>query len=148
MSQVDVPMIRTSAPGLISAPTAPMCASKAPTATATLVVSPSFSAHSGVRLPTFISLEQVSVNRRLRNPVKTGSSAVKNSSEGKPPHSSSHMALCPEAQRLRYICSGVVTPVSKAGIQSQCSTMEYAASRTFSSARSTCNAFAQNHSDE
>ena len=61
MSQVDVPMILTSDPGRIPAPTAPMCASKAPAATAVPSFRPSLCAHSGHSPPTLVSEVQVSV---------------------------------------------------------------------------------------
>ena len=56
MSQVDVPMIRVSIPGATDAPTAPIWASSAPTATAIPWGSPSLSAHSAVSSPALVSL--------------------------------------------------------------------------------------------
>ncbi len=53
MSQVEVPMIFTSVRSVIWPPAAPMCASKAPTATATPGRRPSRRAHSSVRPPAF-----------------------------------------------------------------------------------------------
>ncbi len=58
------------------------------------------------------------------------------------------MALCPAAQRLRLIPGRDPTPVSTAGIQSQCSTTVAAAAATAGSSRITWSALAQNHSDE
>ena len=55
MSQVLVPMIFTSVPALMPAPTAPMWASKAPTATATPAGRPTFAATSAVSEPAFWS---------------------------------------------------------------------------------------------
>ena len=43
------------------------------------------------------------------------------SPEGRP-QLACHIALCPAAQRLRKICSGIVLPVTNPVIQSQCST--------------------------
>ncbi len=51
MSQVEVPMILVSVPGVIPPPTPPMCASKAPTATAMPGLSPRRPAHSALRSP-------------------------------------------------------------------------------------------------
>ena len=51
MSQVLVPMIFTSVPGRMPAPTAPMWASKAPTATGTPAGRPTFRANSAVSPP-------------------------------------------------------------------------------------------------
>ena len=51
MSQVLVPMIFTSVPGLMPAPTAPMCASNAPTATGMPAGRPTFLATSAVSAP-------------------------------------------------------------------------------------------------
>ncbi len=51
MSQVLVPMIFTSVPGLMPAPTAPVWASKAPTATGTSGGSPTLRANSAVSPP-------------------------------------------------------------------------------------------------
>ena len=148
MSQVDVPITRTKVRGVISAPTAPMWQSNAPTETATLVVSPRRSAHSGVKVPTCVSLVYVFSNRWLRKPASLGSRAVRNSSVGSPPHFSSHMALCPAAQRLRYTSSGFVLPVIRAGSQSQCSIQAYASLQRLSSVRSTCAILAHTHSEE
>ena len=55
MSQVLVPMIFTSVPGLMPAPTAPMWASNAPTATAMPGGRPTCSAISAVSSPAFWS---------------------------------------------------------------------------------------------
>ena len=55
MSQVLVPMIFTSVPGLMPAPTAPMWASNAPTATGMPAGSPTFAATSAVKSPAFWS---------------------------------------------------------------------------------------------
>ena len=148
MSQVEVPMIFNSVALRMPAPTAPMCASNAPTATAAPAFRPSRAAHSSVSVPAAASDVQVSLNSRSFSPLRSGSSLTKNASSGRPPHASCHIALCPAAHRLRFIVSGSVLPVSSAGIQSQCSTHENAASRMLASSRSTCRIFAQNHSDE
>ena len=50
-SQVEVPMIFTIVRSVMPPPTAPMCASKAPTATAVPGFSPRRFAHSSVRPP-------------------------------------------------------------------------------------------------
>ena len=55
MSQVLVPMILTSVPGLMPAPTAPMWASNAPTATGMPAGRPTFLAASAVSSPAFWS---------------------------------------------------------------------------------------------
>ncbi|MPM67311.1 hypothetical protein SDC9_114233 [bioreactor metagenome] len=137
MSQVDVPITRTNVCGVIPAPTAPMWQSKAPPATTTWVVKPKRSAHSWLKLPTGLSAVSVLSNKRSLNPPKSGSSVVKKSSAGKPPHFSCHIALCPQAQRLRTISLLLLTPVIKAGNHSQYSTIEYALARTCSSWRNT-----------
>ena len=147
-SQVDVPITRTKVCGVTPAPTAPIWQSKAPPATTTSVVNPRRSAHSGDNLPTGLSAVSVFSNKRERKPANKGSKVVRNSSLGNPPHCSCHIALWPQAQRLRTISSLLVTPVIKAGNHSQYSTIEYAFALTCSSSRSTCKAFAQNHSDE
>ena len=121
MSQVDVPMIRVSIPGATDAPTAPIWASSAPTATAIPWGSPSLSAHSGVSSPALVSLVWVSVNRWGSISFKAGLSSSRTSPEGRP-QLACHIALCPAAQRLRKICSGIVLPVTNPVIQSQCST--------------------------
>ena len=143
-----MPITRTKSPGLTSTPTAPIWQSKAPTATATLVVRPSLSAHSGVRLPTLTSLGKVSSNNLKRYPASRGSSVVRKSSDGSPPHDSCHIALCPAAHLLLSMVSGFVLPVIRAGNQSHTSTQEYAAFRTFSSSLNICSIFAHTHSDE
>ena len=56
MSHVEVPMMRVSTPGATEAPTAPMCASSAPTATAMPWGSPNRAAHSVVSVPARVSL--------------------------------------------------------------------------------------------
>ena len=84
MSQVDVPMIRVSIPGATDAPTAPIWASSAPTATAIPRGSPSLSAHSGVSSPALVSLVWVSVNRWGSISFKAGLSSSRTSPEGRP----------------------------------------------------------------
>jgi hypothetical protein len=58
------------------------------------------------------------------------------------------MALWPAAQRLRFMVSGSAVPVSRAGIQSQCSTQEKAAAATAGSSRRIFRILAKNHSEE
>ncbi len=110
--------------------------------------SPSFFDHSALRIPAGVSEVQVRRKSRSRSPASRGSSRVRNSCEGRPSNSSCHIALCPAAQRLRFRVSGSVFPVRRAGIQSQCSTQEKAAFRTYSSSRRMWRIFAQNHSEE
>ena len=57
ISQVLVPMIFTSVPGATPDPTAPRCASKAPTATGIPAGKPVFFAQAGVSVPTAWSIE-------------------------------------------------------------------------------------------
>lgn len=83
MSQVDVPMIRVSIPGATDAPTAPIWASSAPTATAIPWGSPSLSAHSCVSSPALVSLVWVSVNRWGSISFKAGLSFSRTSPEGR-----------------------------------------------------------------
>ncbi len=90
----------------------------------------------------------MSAYSRSRRPDSSGSSLVRNSSEGRPPNSRCHMALWPAAQRERRMVSGSVWPVSTAEIQSQCSTQEKAFSRMDSSARKVRKILAQYHSEE
>ena len=49
---------------------------------------------------------------------------MKNSSGGNPSQSSDHKALWPAVQTFRFISETCLPPVSKNGIQSQCSTHE------------------------
>src|SRR5690606_32391384 len=118
------------------------------TATAAPSCNPRRAAHAALRRPTAWSEVYVSVYSLLRNPPSKGSSALRKSSAGRPPNDACHIALWPAAQRLRFIDNGSVCPHSDAGIQSQCSTQEYALERTASSVRRICRIFDQNHSDE
>ena len=68
-----------------------------------------------------MSLVWVSVNRWGSISFKAGLSSSRTSPEGRP-QLACHIALCPAAQRLRKICSGIVLPVTNPVIQSQCST--------------------------
>src|SRR5690606_12718279 len=124
MSQVDVPITLLRWYGSICPPTAPMCASKAPTPTTTSVVSPSRCAHSSEGLPAAWSDVYVSRNSREVNPLRSGSSDEKKSSGGSPPNSSAHSALWPAAHTPRFILWTSLPPVNTNGIQSQCSTQE------------------------
>src|ERR1700712_5164213 len=101
-----------------------MCASNAPAPTSTSVESPSRCAHSRERFPADLSDVYVSVNNRVVNPSSNGSREEKNSSGGKPPNASDQSALWPAAQTLRFIFRTSFPPVSRNGIQSQCSTHE------------------------
>ena len=109
---------------------------------------PSLSAHSLQRWPTGLSAVSVSVKSLSRKPASFGSMDVRNSSGGSPFQSLCHIALWPQAQRLRTMSLADVTPVSTAGNHSQYSTMEYAFFATSGSSRSMCSALAQYHSAE
>ena len=148
MSQVEVPMIFTRVLSVIPPPTAPMWASNAPTATVVPGSRPSRLAHSSVSPPALRSDVCVSVKRRWRRPFRRGSILRRNASGGRPSQSECHIALCPAAHLLLFMARGSTAPVRSAGIQSQCSTQEYAAARTFPSSRMTCRIFDQNHSEE
>jgi hypothetical protein len=93
VDSLDVPMARASTFGVTSPPTAPIWQSNAPTPTATVVFNPNLFAHSGVSVPTFLSLVNVSVNKLSNKGVKIGSSALKKSTGGRPFHSACHKAL-------------------------------------------------------
>ena len=147
-SHVDVPITLTRVCVVTPAPTAPMWQSYAPPATTTFSLRPSLCAHSLHRWPTGLSAVSVSVKSLSRNPASFWSIDVRNSSDGSPPHSLCHMALCPHAQRLRTMSLADFTPVSTAGSHSQYSTIEYAFLAMAWSSRSIWSAFAQNHSAE
>ena len=82
MSQVLVPMIFTSAPGATPEPTAPRCASNAPTATGIPARKPVFFAHAAVKPPTAESIARTRGQRRSRNAPSLGSSCDRNSASG------------------------------------------------------------------
>ena len=77
------------------------------------------------------ALAALHVSIRLGPVKKQIPAPVRKSSEGKPLKDLFHIALCPAAQRLLFMLMGSVLPVRRAVIQSQCSTQEKAASRTF-----------------
>src|SRR5664279_1451281 len=93
VTHVEVPILFTSVPGAAPPPTAPICASYAPTQTITDSESPSFCAHSGVSVPAGTSVVQVSVPSESRMSESFGSSLSKNLRGGYPPHSARHMIL-------------------------------------------------------
>lgn len=149
MSQVEVPITLTSVLARAPAPTAPMWQSNAPPPMTTSVERPSRSAHSALRRPTGTSAVWLAVKSGLsRSRTSSGSSAARNSADGRPPHSGCQSDLCPAAQRPRGNCAGALQPASSAGTQSHSSTQLLAASRTAASARLTCRILAQNHSLE
>ena len=109
---------------------------------------PNFSAHSAEIVPIGRSAVYVFLNNLSLKPDRSGSSLVRNSSEGNPSNSSCQSALCPAAHRERLKVNGSVFPDKTAETQSQCSTHENAFSRTFSSTLKVRRIFAQYHSDE
>jgi len=82
MSQVLVPMIFTSVPGATPEPTAPRCASNAPTATGILAVKPVFFDHAAVSPPTDLSIEKTRGVRRERNSASFGFNLERNGASG------------------------------------------------------------------
>src|SRR5690349_23132335 len=122
-----------------------MWQSKAPTPTTTSPVSPRRCDHSGESLPTGRSAVSVVRNSLDVNPFSRGSREEKNSSGGRPPNCSAHSALWPAEHTPRVIAFTSLPPVSKKGIQSQCSTHDAHAERTSLSTLNTCSNFAQNH---
>ena len=148
MSQVEVPRILATVPGRTPPPTAPKCASQPPTATVMPAGSPSRRAHSAVSTPALWSEVEDSSYRRSRMVASRGSRRPRKSASGRPPQVACHIALWPAAARPRRSSRGAVVPVSRPGIQSQCSVHDQAAAATSGSARSTCSALAQNHSEE
>ena len=81
-SQVDVPMILTSVPSRIPEPTAPRCASNAPTATGIPAGSPSRAAQSAVRRPAGSAAVYTHSGSVRRTRTSRGSSAARNASSG------------------------------------------------------------------
>ena len=82
MSQVLVPITFTSRCGRMPAPTAPTCASKAPTATTVSRGKPSLAAHSRESLPNGVSLVNVSRPKVAFSAGRRGCSLARNSSAG------------------------------------------------------------------
>ncbi|OPZ04193.1 MAG: hypothetical protein BWZ08_02751 [candidate division BRC1 bacterium ADurb.BinA292] len=148
MSHVDVPMILTSTPGSIPEPTAPRCASNAPIATGVPAGSPSRIAHSAVSPPAACETFAARSGSVARTRASSGSSALRNSASGYPPHPGLNIALCPAAQIPRCSLLGCSVPVSTAGIQSVCSAHVWAAANTRGATRLQCSSFDQYHSDE
>src|SRR5689334_17775073 len=101
-----------------------MWQSKAPTLTTTSVFNPRRVAHSALSFPAGLSAVYVSLKRRSVNPFSRGSSDEKNTSGGSPLYSADHNALCPAEHTPRFRAWTLLPPVSRKGIQSQCSTQE------------------------
>src|SRR5437764_74772 len=114
-SHVLVPITLTSRCGRMPAPTAPTCASNAPTATTVSRGRPSRAAHSRESVPKGVSVVNVSRPKLAFSAGKRGWSRARNSSAGYPPKSACHMALWPAAHRLRRIADSSSQPVSQAG---------------------------------
>ncbi len=122
MSQVLVPMILTSVPGLMPAPTAPAWASKSPTATGRPGGSPTRSATSAVNRPARRSDVSAGAAKWRRISTRSGSSRARKASSGSPPQSSWYIALWPAAQMPRGNTSGSSCPVMNPGTKSASST--------------------------
>ena len=114
-SQVLVPMIFTSVPGPMPAPTAPMWASKAPTATGTPAGRPTSWAHVGRSPPTARCAGSARSAERSRTRERPGESALRNDALGRPFHRGWYIALWPAAQMLRAMRPGSAVPVMSAG---------------------------------
>ena len=148
ISQQLVPIILTIVPSPIPEPTAPRCASNAPTAIGIPSLRPSLVAHSLHSFPASVSTAYASLYRRSLKSPSFGSSFARKSLAGKPPHSLENIALWPAAQTLRLSVNGFVSPAKTAGNQSQYSTQLKAASKTASSTRKQCKSLLKNHSLE
>ena len=78
-----------------------------------------------------------------RMPSKSGSTELRNSCDGSPPHFGFHIHLCPMAQALRGASAGDVMPQRVAATISQCSNAEARRSRLSGLWRSQCRSFAK-----
>src|ERR1700722_11962946 len=85
ISQVLVPMILTSVPGAMPAPTAPRCASNAPTATGIPLLKPVRVDQSPVNSPATVLMSRALAQSRDRNAPILGESCERNSASGYPP---------------------------------------------------------------
>src|SRR5580704_3427531 len=148
MMHVEVPTTFTTSPVRAPAPIASQCASNAPTGIGIPAFSPSFSAHSAVSVPAIVSLAAYRPFNLSRTPPSSGSTLVKNFSDGNPPSAEFHIHLCPIAQIDRGAFAGSVIPQSTAATMSQCSSAVANFSRLSGLLRSQCSSLEKPHSDE
>jgi hypothetical protein len=146
-SQVLVPRILTRVPGATPLPTAPRCASSAPTATGMPAGRRSCSATAAHSVPARRSPGKAGARNELRTRASSGESAWSHSASGRPFQRGWYIALCAAAQIDRGAWAGSRTPHSHAGTKSQASIHAAAAAATRGWRRAQRSHLLQNHSE-